>query len=266
MKQTKKINHTFVICAYKESPYLEECIQSVINQSVRGKVFIATSTDNDYIRQIADKYGLEVKVANHESDIARDWNFALESADTKYVTIAHQDDIYEKSYVSNVLRELENDDSSLICCTDYYEIRNGEKVKKNGNLIIKRILCSPLCIRPLRSTSFGKRFPIAFGNGICCPSVTYAKDRLELPVFEEGMLSNLDWQTWERISKQKGGFCYSHKLLMGHRIHEGSTTTEIIEDNSRGQEDYEMFRKFWPALIAKLICKLYSNSERSNKV
>ena len=259
-------NHTFVICAYKESQYLEECIKSVVNQTVKSKVYIATSTDNDYIRYFADKYGLEVKVAKHKSDIARDWNFALESADTKYVTIAHQDDIYEKTYVSNVIKELEKESNSLICCTDYYEIRNDEKVKKNGNLMIKRILSAPLCIKPLRSTRLGKRFPIALGNGICCPSVTYVKERLDLPVFEEGMLSNLDWQTWERLSKQKGSFCYSHKLLMGHRIHEESTTTEIIEDNFRGQEDYAMFRKFWPAPIAKLICKVYASSERSNKV
>lgn len=260
------MKHSFVICAYKESPYLEECIKSVLSQSVKSAVYIATSTDNDYIRRLASKYGLEVKVANHESDIARDWNFALESADTEYVTIAHQDDIYEKSYTSNVLKELEKDDSSLICCTDYYEIRNDEKIKKNGNLMIKRILSAPLCFSLLRKTSFGKRFPISLGNGICCPSVTYAKERLELPIFEEGMLSNLDWQTWERLSRQKGAFCYCHKLLMGHRIHEGSTTTEIIEDNSRGHEDYEMFRKFWPVPIAKIICKLYSNSEKSNKV
>ncbi len=28
-------NHTFVICAYKESPYLEECIQSLMNQRIK---------------------------------------------------------------------------------------------------------------------------------------------------------------------------------------------------------------------------------------
>ena len=47
------IKHTFVICAYKESEYLEECIKSVKNQSVRSKVIIATSTDNLFIRELA---------------------------------------------------------------------------------------------------------------------------------------------------------------------------------------------------------------------
>ena len=38
MKEFK--NHTFVICAYKESDYLEECIKSVINQSVKSNIVI----------------------------------------------------------------------------------------------------------------------------------------------------------------------------------------------------------------------------------
>lgn len=36
--------HTFVVLAYKESSYLEECIKSVLNQKYPSKVVIATST------------------------------------------------------------------------------------------------------------------------------------------------------------------------------------------------------------------------------
>ena len=43
------MNHTFVILAYNISDDLEECIKSVINQSVKSNIVIATSTPNDYI-------------------------------------------------------------------------------------------------------------------------------------------------------------------------------------------------------------------------
>ena len=46
-------NHTFVICAYKESPYLEECIQSLMNQRIKSNVIITTSTPNVYIERLA---------------------------------------------------------------------------------------------------------------------------------------------------------------------------------------------------------------------
>lgn len=45
--------HTFVVLAYKESKYLEDCIKSVINQSVKTNVVIATTTDNGFIRNLA---------------------------------------------------------------------------------------------------------------------------------------------------------------------------------------------------------------------
>ena len=39
--------HTFTVCAYKESPYLEECVQSLINQTVKSKIIICTDADVD---------------------------------------------------------------------------------------------------------------------------------------------------------------------------------------------------------------------------
>ena len=51
---------------------------------------------------------------------------------------------------------------------------------------------------------------------------------------------------------------------MGHRVHEGSTTTEIIGMNLRTIEDLEMLKKFWPEKIAKIINKVYKNAEKSN--
>ena len=49
------MKHTFVICAYKESKYLEDCIKSLKAQEVKSDIKIATSTPNEYIYSIADK-------------------------------------------------------------------------------------------------------------------------------------------------------------------------------------------------------------------
>ena len=51
-------DHTFVVCAYQASPFLEACIRSCMQQEVPTRVMIATSTPNDWIRSIADKYQL----------------------------------------------------------------------------------------------------------------------------------------------------------------------------------------------------------------
>lgn len=91
--------HTFVVLAYKESNYLEACIQSVMNQEYKSKVIIATSTPNNYIENIAKKYNLDVIVnPNPGQGIGYDFDFAISVGKTNLVTVAHQDDTYEKNY------------------------------------------------------------------------------------------------------------------------------------------------------------------------
>ena len=45
-------NHTFVVCAYKESPYLGECIESLLQQTKKSRILISTSTPNASIQEI----------------------------------------------------------------------------------------------------------------------------------------------------------------------------------------------------------------------
>ena len=86
MMYTNK-DHVFTICAYKESPYLEECIKSLKNQSIKANIIIETSTPNSYIYDLANKYQLKV-IVNPDGGIAKDWNYAYDSVDKKLVTIA----------------------------------------------------------------------------------------------------------------------------------------------------------------------------------
>ena len=69
-------DHTFVICAYKESPYLDECINSLLKQTIKSRIIIETSTPNDYINNYVKKYDLELFV-NDDGGLAKDWNFGF---------------------------------------------------------------------------------------------------------------------------------------------------------------------------------------------
>jgi hypothetical protein len=80
------------------------------------------------------------------------------------------------------------------------------------------------------------------------------------------MKSNLDWDTWEVLSRREGDFCYSPKILMYHRVHEESTTSKLIQDNTRGSEDLAMFKRFWPAPVATMINWVYSRGMKSNSL
>lgn len=267
MKSREKMpEHTFVICAYQESPYLEECICSLLRQSVRSNILIATSTPNPYICSLGEKYGLPVKVNKVKTGLATDWNFAVEQSMTSYVTLAHQDDIYCSDYTQNILSALKICKHPLIAFTDYCELRHGVTVKTNRILRIKRLLLCPLKFKRLWKNKFVRRRILSLGSAICCPSVTLVKKNLPMPVFENNMRSNIDWQAWERISRLKGEFVYVSRILMKHRIHSASTTSEIIQEDGRNIEDLQVFCKFWPEPIARFIAHFYKAGEHSNQI
>ena len=260
------MKHTFAICAYKESPYLEECIESLKRQTIPSDIIVVTSTPSEYIQNIAEKYKLPYYINKGEKGITQDWNFAYSCAHSRYITITHQDDIYEKSYLEHALLALERSRKPLIFFSDYYELRDGERVKNNMLLNIKRIMLLPLRIKLFQHSRWVRRRILSIGSPICCPSVTYAANHLPTVIFAHHFRSCEDWEAWEKISRLKGDFLYCPELLVGHRIHEESETTAIIGDNKRSEEEYEMFRKFWPEFIAKLLNKPYSKSQISNRL
>lgn len=258
------MTHTFCICAYQESRYLEECVVSLMNQTRKTDILIATSTPNDYINGIAEKYSLPVHVNHGEKGISGDWNFAASLADTNLITIAHQDDIYEPEYAEKIIAAAEKRKDLIIAFSGYGELRNGEKVTRNRLLRIKRLMLWPL--RFSKKSRFVRRRVLSLGCPICCPAVTYSRDIIHANPFRPDYKSDLDWQQWEKLSGLKGSFVYVGKPLMYHRIHAESATTEIIGDSLRNKEDYQMFRKFWGKRTARFLANLYSSSEKSNNV
>lgn len=266
MPQRRAADHTFAICAFGESPYLEEAILSTLKQSVETNVLIATSTPNAHIASLAEKYGLPLFIREGKSSITEDWNFAYSQADTGYVTIAHQDDIYAEEYVRNLLHYMKKAEHPLIFFTDYGEIRGDQIVTKNKLLAIKRMLLFPLRPAWSRKRKWIRRASLAFGSAICCPSVTFAKANLSEKIFRDHFKVACDWDAWERLSRLDGEFIFCNKVLMYHRIHEESETTKQIAQHVRRKEELEIFRRFWPGVIAKLLGRMYAGAEKSNRI
>lgn len=260
----RSAKHTFVICAYGNSPFLEECVKSVLNQSEKSMVSIATSTPNETINLIASKYSIPLFVRKGIPNIADDWNFAISCSETELVTIAHQDDVYLEDYSGRLISAYEKHPDLLLYFTNYGELRDGEPVDSNRLLTVKRMMLSIIKNGKHSRSRFVRRRILSFGSAICCPSVCFNTRRLRQPIFESTMKCDLDWQAWEKISKQIGTFYYDSMILMRHRIHEGSETTHLIGDKTRGREDLAMLNKFWPAGVARVIYKMYSKSQKSN--
>lgn len=258
MKMDKdQISHTFAVCAYKESEYLEECVKSLLEQTVKTNIIMATSTPNSYIKGIADKYGLPLFVREGKSDIRDDWNFAYNTASTEWVTIAHQDDVYNSHYVEEMIRKLSTVKKPIAYVTDYIPIKNGKIGPRDSNSKIRRFLRQPLKNNRLASTRFWKRAVLSLGNSICCPAVTYHKSVLGGSFFTSELKYNIDWDTFLKFADIDGTFAYTDKPLTYYRVHDGATSKEFIVDHKREKDDTYMFRKFWPGWIVRIIMHFY---------
>lgn len=257
-------NHTFVICAYKENKYLSNCVESLLNQTIPSKVIMCTSTPNDHIMNIAQKYNVELFVNTNKSSLSGDWNFAIDSVQTDIFTICHQDDYYFPNYLEEVINNMNKVENPIFVYTNYYEDKKGNLEKSNINMKIKNILNFPLKFKATWNNKFIRRRILSLGNPICCPSVTYVKKHLEKDFFDVNFKNAADWDAWERLSKLDGAVIYCSNHLMAHRIYEESTTTLNIQDNTRSKEDFIIFSRFWPKSIAKIITKIFKLSEINN--
>lgn len=261
-----RFSHTFVICAYKESEYLEECIKSLLNQTLRSRILMVTSTPNQHIESLAKRYDIELIVNEGEGGIVQDWTFGYKQADTEYITIAHQDDVYMPDFSAEAVRHMKNAKKPLIAFTDYGELRDNSYVDSDRLLKVKRFMLFPLRGRLFTNSKFVRRRILSMGNPICCPSVTFASANMPDKIFNVKYRACEDWEAWEKLSRLDGGYIYINRILMYHRIHEGSETSSIIGDNVRTLEDYDMYCKFWPKPIAKLLVRYYSKAQDSNSL
>jgi len=262
--QYSATDHTFMVCAYQENLYLEECILSVLNQTLKGQVKISTSTPNQYIIDLANKYCLELVVNCGSGTNVDNFNFAYTQAKTKLVTLCHQDDYYCPEYLENILRMANKGKEPIIIYTDYFEDREGRRVKSNLLLNVKRILNFPLQFSVLRGKRWVRRRILSFGCPICCPSVTFNKASIPDMPFLDVYNGNIDWDAWIRLSNLRGEFLYCNKQLVAHRIWGESTTSRAINNMERDSEDYEILCSLWPEPIAKIIFAAYRHSQDSN--
>lgn len=252
------MNHTFTVCAYKESPFLLDCLASLKSQSVPSKIILCTSTPSQFLENIAKENKIELKINPKQAGIASDWNFALRQANTQYVTLAHQDDVYFPEFAEQTVNSLDKHADSLIAYTNYHEI-----VHTDTKIFTRRYSLN-FMIKLLLNLTTNKNNRIKFGNPIGCPSVTYNLANIGDFSFSSEFSINMDWDAWYRLSKSPGSFVWVNQALMAHRIHIDSETSRGLAQNRRQEEDIIMFMKLWNEPTARALGQLYAISYKNN--
>ncbi|MCI7263243.1 MAG: glycosyltransferase family 2 protein [Clostridiaceae bacterium] len=269
--------HTFAVCAYKDSPYLEECIRSLKAQErvtdasgtelwgTSSEIICCTSTPSPFIRKITEKYQIPLYVREGESNIREDWLFAYRKARGRLVTIAHQDDVYRKNYAVELKKAYRRYPDLLVFVSDYLTL----KMQQDGTAraealdtvrLVKKLLRMPLRLHALADRTWVKKSSVLFGNSLCCPACTYHKALIGEDMFHSEYEFALDWDNLYELAGKKGRFYCVEKPLLAYRVHEGATTKACIEDNRRSSDETAMFRKMWPDWAVRLLMHFYKKA------
>ena len=267
-------DHSFVIMAYGECPYLDECLDSLKKQTIRSKIIMSTSTPNQYLTNMAQKHEIELIVNPDRIDVIADGNFALRQAATNYVTLAHQDHVYLPGYTETLLAAAKKHSNSLIAFCNYEELVHKDDKKepyirsKSLNFLIKNLMLTRVFKQKTEATEteIEKMKLLCWGNPIAGPSVIFNRKNIGDDFAFSGSFNIADWDAWINLAQKNGSFVFVNQVLLQRRLHLASNTSVGIANRTRLRDDRLMFEKFWPPLLAKIISRIYSLSYINNKV
>ena len=253
-----------MVPAYRESPYLGDCLASLRAQTRPTRIVVTTATPNAHIATLAARFDARLVVNPVQAGIGHDWNFALDAAESEWVTLAHQDDVYLPDFLEQTLHAIEANPDAVLVLTDYSELEGDSPRPRSTLLRIKRFLLELGFLGGARAARrFFKTNTLRFGCAIPCPAVTLRGDGLR---FRTDLKVDLDWAAWLELARAPGAFVYVRRALMLHRVHASSETTTGISGGDRAAEDERLLGTLWPGVVARAIVASYRIAYRSNEV
>lgn len=260
MSEATGVRHAFVVPAYGHSPYLSECLASLQAQRQASPIIVCTSTPSDAVAEQAVRFNARYVVHGPNRGIGHDWNQALQCTDADWVTLAHQDDVYLPDFALETVAAIKRHPHARLLLTGYGEQIGDATRIGTLMLCIKRLLLELGFLgREAIDRTAAKQRLLRFGCPIPCPAVTLRRPS-QPGFFREDLRLNLDWEGWLRLARADGQFVYLRRVLMLHRIHASSETSDGVRGGARAQEDRMMFEALWPKPIAGLLARVYAAS------
>ena len=136
---------TVVVPVYNVEKYLEQCIESILNQSFPDfELILVDDGSTDGSLDIERRYSAQnrrVKLIEKEhSNAGEARNLGLEQAAGRYITFLDSDDYYEKDLLKKEYMQLEKDKADICACNgDHYNEQTGEYESVEYFLIRKYI-------------------------------------------------------------------------------------------------------------------------------
>ena len=264
--QIKKPLVSIVMCTYNGSQYLDEQLNSIVNQDYRPIEIVVVddcSKDETWkkLKHWENEYSDLFRLYFNETNLGYDKNFekGLLLAKGEYISISDQDDVWETQKISALVNSLEkNSNFSLSHCKNVILI-DGKLKHNHTNLVnfffgqdIRKMFLKPL---------------------ITGHTMLFKRCLLEKIIpFPDGII--YDW--WIGVNAcLNGGIAFVDEVLVQHRVHSSNATKVTSKCYLQIHEILLLFcslenmnlthRKFLNELISLLLSQKKNFTKKINK-
>lgn len=201
-----------VMSVYNGQEYLEESIQSILNQTYPDFEFIVLndgSTDGtlEIIRQVAQRDKRVVPVNQNNMGLVCSLNRGITFARGKYIARQDADDVSLPQRLEKQMDFMKSHPQIVLCGTWFREENEG------GGVRVRRYPAGDAELRKY----------IMYANYFCHPSVIFSKTAFEKAGrYDESLSTGQDFECWMRM-KNFGKVANIPEVLVNRRIGTGRT-------------------------------------------
>ena len=202
--------------------YLRAAIDSVRAQSLtEWTLLVADNANTPEAAELVRAYDdPRIRYAGHPRDLGfpGNCNFLLESADTPYTAILHDDDRYHPDYLATTIRALREHPTAR------WAFANAWFCREDSGEQCRWIHGTATTFFPARERLLQR---LALRDFICCPSVIFTREAAAAARFNPLIPYCADWELWTRLA---GAFdaVYVGQPLLYYRFLSGSSTDRAV--------------------------------------
>jgi glycosyltransferase involved in cell wall biosynthesis len=203
---------SIIVSAYKDRGYLDQAIQSCINQDFKDKEIILSSDGDWSLSEYANRYGIAfccTEKGNHSTA----FNTALQLCSGEWIKECHDDDELLPDCVTNLYNARKGADFIYSNAIDVWPDRE-EIYRPPENITLSDLL--PVITNPINflTIMFKRKAAIAIGG------------------FDVNLLHSEDYEFYIRMLRAGYRFKYVDKEVVRYR-HHMEQLTQIYDENKR---------------------------------
>jgi len=234
---------TVVIPVHNGARYLPETICSLQAQTLRDfRLLCIDDASDDDSAAVIETAGVELMPNERRLGLAKTWNRAVALADSEYLVLAHQDDVYDPAYAETML-------DAIASLPRAFAVHCKVRTIDDGG----RAIAHPAAVFKERFWPDGNRVErepalelamLQRGNYVVAPTVMFRRSAvLCIGPFDERYEFVTDWEYWMR--GVLAGFTLGGvpSRLVAFRRHEQTATRAHERTLRRYEEELDLLRR-----------------------